>query len=157
VSATGDRAALEHAYQETIYRVYLPRGATIDLQVGLHSAAIDALSRRTGARWWTCMTAWNPGSRLLPAWRNRNRQRALQARLERELTATAGGRALVLPAAGVPSSSQDWLPEESLFVAGLPPTRTLRLARAFGQNAVLAGRRGAPARLIWVRRPGLTV
>ena len=134
--------ALEQAYRETIYRVFVPGEAPIDLHAGVRSMALDLLLTRAGSRDWAFLTAWNPESRVLPAWRNAQRQRRLLAVLE------AGAR-VVLPGVGIPAS-QDWQPEASVFVAHLPLRRALRLAAAFGQLAILAGRRGRPADLAWV-------
>lgn len=127
-----------------------------DLRVGERSEALDALLRHAGLRWWAFVTAWNPGSRALPGWRNRGRQRLLCRRLASGMSAWGRARApLVLPAAGIPRG-EDWGAEGSLLVAGLPPSAALRLARAFGQNAIIAGHRGRAARLVWVRRSGFT-
>ncbi len=137
------RAALERAYRDTTYRVYLPGGAAIDLLPDDRSATLDRLLARTRVREWAFLTAWNPGSRPLPGWRNAMRQRRLLDLLVRTAP-------VVLLAAGIPASL-DWVPEDSLFAAGLPRSAALRLARRFGQNAVVAGRRGRPAELVWVR------
>ena len=136
------RAALERAYRDTTYRVYLPGGAAIDLLPDDRSATLDRLLARTRVREWAFLTAWNPGSRPLPGWRNAMRQRRL-------LDLLARGAPVVLPAAGIPASL-DWAPEDSLFAAGLSRSAALRLARRFGQNAIVAGRCGRPAELVWV-------
>jgi hypothetical protein len=133
--------ALERAYRETTYRVLVSGEAPIDLHAGVRSVALDLLLARAGTRDWAFLTAWNPGSRVLPAWRNAQRQRRLLAVL-------GAGPRVVLPGAGIPAS-EDWEPEASVFVAHLPLPRALRLAAAFGQLAVLAGRRGRPAELTW--------
>jgi hypothetical protein len=134
--------ALERAYRETTYRVFVPGETPIDLHAGVRSVALDLLLTRAGTREWAFLTAWNPGSRALPAWRNAQRQRRLLALLE-------GGPRVVLPGTGIPAS-EDWEPEASVFVAHLPLRRALRLAAAFGQAAILTGRRGRQAELAWV-------
>jgi hypothetical protein len=144
----GDRAALAQAYRATTYRVYVARRARIDLHPGRRCIALDRLLARIGARHWAFITAWNPRSRSLPGWRNAKRQRDLLARLR-----TAGLQAL--PAAGIPATG-NWSAEESLFVPGLAPGAARTLARVFGQNAILAGRRGGPARLIWAPGASMT-
>jgi hypothetical protein len=42
-----------------------------------------------------------------------------------------------------------WAPEPSLLVLGLPRAEAVELARRFGQEAIVAGRRGAPAELVY--------
>jgi hypothetical protein len=132
---------LEQAYRATSYRVSVPDSRPIDLIAGQCSQHLDRLLARAGARCWAFMTAWNPASRPLPQWRNAQRQRRL-------LGVLYGGGWLVLPGAGIPSG-QDWSPEESFLVVGIPPGTAARLARMFGQNAIVAGWRGHPAELVW--------
>jgi hypothetical protein len=133
--------ALERAYRATTYRAFVPGSSPIDLLVGQRSPALDRLLARAGAREWAFMTAWNPASRSLPRWNNAQRQRRL-------LCLLYGGAWLVLPGAGIPSG-QDWLPEASFLVLAIPQGRAARLARMFGQHAIVAGRRGRPANLVW--------
>jgi hypothetical protein len=136
-------AALERAYRETTYVVFVPGAAPIELHPGVHSAALDRLLARAGVRDWAFVSAWNPASRVLPVWRNAQRQRRL-------LTLLGAAPQVLLPGAGIPAFG-DWRPEESLLVSSLPLGRALRLARVFGQHAILAGRRGRRAHLVWVR------
>lgn len=135
--------ALERAYRETTYVVFVPGGGAIGLHPGQRSRALDRLLARAGVRSWAFITAWNPGSRPVPAWRNRYRQDRMF-----HLLLTSG--CIVLPGAGIPAGD-DWAPEESVLACGLPPGTARRVARAFGQNAIVAGRRGRPAELAWVR------
>jgi hypothetical protein len=137
--------ALERAFRATTYRVFVPGEAPIDLHAGVRSVALDLLLARAGTPEWAFLTAWNPGCRALPAWRNAQRQRRLLALLE-------GGPRVVLPGTGIPAAA-DWEPEASVLVAHLPLRRALRLAAAFGQLAILAGRRSRPAELAWVTPP----
>ena len=137
----GDRGALSRAYRDTTYRVYVPGQAPLDLHAGQRCSELDRLLARLGARDWAFITAWNPASRRLPGWANARRQRLLLGLLRGHL---------VLRGAGLPADA-GWLPEESVFVANLPAGRARRLARCFGQNALLRGRRGRAAQLDWVR------
>lgn len=105
--------------------------------IGRRSAAVDALLARMGARTGGFVGAWNPRSRRMPPGWN---ARAL-ARLR-----TAARR---LPMAEGWGGTARWR-ERHLLVAA-DPRRCLVLARRFRQNAVVIVRRGAPARLIWVR------
>jgi hypothetical protein len=134
---------LERAYRETTYVVFVPGGGTIELHPGQRSRALDRLLAGAGVRSWALITAWNPGSRPVPSWRNRYRQ----DRMFRLLWAWG---CIVLPGAGIPAGN-DWAPEESVLACGLPPGIARRVARAFGQNAIVEGRRGRRAELTWVR------
>ena len=134
------RARFERAYLDTVYRVS-GRSAVIDLRIGARSAALDRLLHRLGVRDWVFVTAWNPFSRAQPAWRNHARQ----ARLARGLR----GIRICMPGLGLPRDPR-WQPEHSLFAAPVSAGRARRLGRRFGQNAVVAGRRGHAPALIWM-------
>jgi hypothetical protein len=120
--------------------VWEPRGPIV-LRVGQRNASLERLLHRRHARMWAFVTAWNPRSHRLSLWRNAARQR----RLERLCTDT-------VPGVGV-GDDLAWPPEPSLLALGMAPGTAARLARMFGQNAILAGTRGRPARLVWCR-PG---
>ena len=135
-------AALEPAYRRTLYRVFVPGGA-IDLQIGHRCPALDRLLAASGYDRWAFLTAWNPRSTPLPVWRNAMRSRHL-ARTLRAL----GWR--FLPGLGV-SQEPGWRPEVSMLVLGMPAARALRIARGFGQYAIVAGRRGGRGHLLWCR------
>ena len=117
------------------------RGAPLVLRVGAHNRALDRLLHRNRRREWAFITAWNPRSRPLPRWRNERRQRALARLLP-----------LALLGAGI-GEDVSWA-EESLLAFGVAAGRARRIARQFGQNAIVAGRRGGTAQLIWCARFG---
>ena len=133
-------ALLARAYLSTTYRVDAP-GEPIALRVGRHSGALDRLLRQRGVQTWAFVTACNPHSLHLPEWRNLVRQRRLRA-LCRQLGFSA------LPGAGV-GDGPDWPPEPSLLVLRIGRARARRLACLFGQNAIVAGRRGRLPELVW--------
>jgi hypothetical protein len=112
------------------------------LRIGERNGALDRLLHRHRRRDWAFITAWNPRSRRLPRWRNERRQRALARLLP-----------LALLGAGI-GDNASWAPEESLLVLGVTAGRARRLARQFGQNAIVAGCRGGLARLVWCGRLG---
>lgn len=136
---------LEAAYQRTLYRVCVPGGGTLDVRIGQRCRPLDRLLAARACRRWAFVTAWNPGSVPLPAWRNAARSRRLARALE-----YLGYR--FLPGLGAPEQ-QTWKPEVSLLVLGMPLARALRIGRQFGQNAIVAGRRGRAAELFWCRPP----
>jgi len=61
----------------TRYRIALPCG-TLELRVGERQPQLDACLRQAGFSCWCLLTAWNPGSRLLPREENRARQEKLK-------------------------------------------------------------------------------
>lgn len=146
MAAAGDRAQarLAKAYARTTYRVFAPGARPVDLHSGEASRGLDRLLARHGARDWVFVTAWNPASAALPRWRNARRQRRL-LRVLRRMGCVAW------PGLGIPGSA-GWVAEESVLVPGMARARGLRIARQFGQSAILAGRRGKRATLVWAVR-----
>jgi hypothetical protein len=134
-------AALDAKYRATTYRVFVRDGVPIDLHIGEASAALDALLAGHVAKTWAFITAWNPASRRWSAEENDSRQ----AELRNEVRAR-GWRSL--EGAGVPARS-DWQPEASLLVLDISKADAVALGRRFGQNAIVAGRLGEAAELIY--------
>ena len=120
------------AYRRTGYEA---AGAVA--RVGRRAAAVDALLRRLGAREGAFVTAWNPWSRRMPAgWNARMIARLREASRR-------------LPSAEGEGRGRGWSERHLLLAAG--PRRAAVLARRFRQNAIVAARIGAPARLVALR------
>jgi hypothetical protein len=138
-------AELDEAYRATIYRVFVPGEAPIDVRVdgasSTHAARLGALLARNGVEVWAFITAWNPGSRQLSAEENAARHAELLQAIE------AGGWPH-FDGAGIPARA-DWSPEASLLVLGISRDDAVALGRRFSQNAIVAGRRGGAAELIY--------
>jgi hypothetical protein len=138
------RAAAEtekrHAYLNTVYAVQ-DGARLIKFKVGSHKAALDALLKRHRAKDWAHISAGNPGLETLSAAGNRRRMKRL------ENTARERGYA-TLPGDGR-DDRQRRPAEDTLFVIGIPEAKARQLAREFGQWAIVAGRRGEAARLVW--------
>jgi hypothetical protein len=123
------------AYRRTDYEA---DGAVA--RVGRRSASVDALLRRLRAREGAFVTAWNPWSRRMPAGWNARMVARLREASRRVPSAEGEGR------------GRGWS-ERHLLLAG-DPRRAAALARRFRQNAIVAVRAGAPARLVVLpRRP----
>lgn len=121
---------LERLYTAAIYRVEFPAGA-VAFRIG------EWLQRAPGP--FAVITAWNPGSRMLPAHENERRNEELAAMLRR-----MGAR--LLPAEGV---SPDGSYREASFAAfGITAAQALEAARAFGQAAI-AWHDESGTRLLW--------
>ena len=139
VSDARDR--LRAAYEATAYRVDAgPRGPFV-IRVGERSAAADALLADAGVDCWAYVTACNPRSVALSA--------ADNAALMTRLTHVVSARRLAHVAGVGAGPDSTWPPEPSLFVLGLPVDEAVALARDFDQFAIVCGRRGEPARLVW--------
>ena len=137
---TPHRPELDAAYRATSYFVDGPDGR-FALRVGSASPEADALAAAHGAAAWAYVTACNPGSVPAPDAQNRARQRELEEVV----------RATTLPCYPGEGRGDDgcWPAEPSLLVLGISEAEARRLARQFGQAAVVCGERGGPARLVW--------
>jgi hypothetical protein len=133
---------LDAAYRATAYTAATPGGA-ITLRIGESNATLDCLLVAAGVNSWAYITAHNPGSAPISAEENQARQR--------ELHSAVTGYAS-FEGAGV---GEGWPPEPSLLILGMSEEVAADVGRRFGQNAVVVGRLGGPARLLWLRRPGL--
>lgn len=116
------------AYLRTEYRVAEPpgfilkTGAPLSEETLLWLAAADCHS-------WAFLTAWNPGSQLLPESTNRIRNRQLSAELER-----SGWK--FFPGLGM-GPDGDWAPEESFWILHITAGEAVKLGRKYAQNALL--------------------
>ena len=133
---------LEAAYRATSYRLFgCPTGDFV-IRCGRRSSQLDRLLERHAAAEWAFVTACNPRSRRLDDQENAARMERLEATL-----LEAGYCSL--PGAGE-ANDNSWPPEPSLLVLGIAETEALALAATFDQHAILVGRRGKPARLVWI-------
>ena len=127
------------AYSQAIYQISSPSGLRT-IKPGTRHGFLDRLLECHGASTWALITAYNPRSVRLPAAVNRQRQRLLQNICDRQgfhrLKARGGDRA----------GQWDW--EESCLLLGIGRIQSLTLARRFGQNAILFGRKHGPAMLL---------
>lgn len=124
--------ALAAAYRRTDYEA---AGAVA--RIGRRSAEVDALLRRLGAREGAFVTAWNPWSRRMPPGWNAHMIARLREAARRLRHTDGEGR------------GRGWSERHLLLAAD--PRRAAALARHFRQNAIVAVRVGAPARLVPLR------
>ena len=127
------------AYERT--RFCVQDGAReVCFMAGSRNARLESLLRRHGARRWAFITAWNPASRVLSREENERRQAELWRIIQ-------GNRYTTLEGSGAgPDPSRE--PEESLMVLGIGRGAAVRLAKRFGQLAIVAGERGSPPQLV---------
>lgn len=134
--STLDRSLLS-AYLKTAYR--LP---TLGLTIRVNQPCPALWTLLPGSSL-AIVTAWNPGSRMLPGAENRQRNEALTKALPPHAVA-------ILPALGE-GDAGDWPPEESLGIAGVSLEEAARLAALFEQNAFVFVEKDQAAVLVWVR------
>lgn len=134
-------SALDAAYRATTYRVHFGDGDA-DIRVDQFQPRVDRWLEDFGADRWAYVTAANPGSARLGDDDNQLRQAQLLAALAADSWPSVDGESI--------ADAGDWPVEAGVLIGGMTPADALRLARRFGQNAILAGERGRPARLVWV-------
>ena len=111
------------------------------IRLGRENRELDAHLAEHALGSWAFLTAYNPNSTPTPE----NVNLEAQARLAEHLT-HAGHR--FLRGYGT-SESGDWPPEASFFVEDISLDDAVRLGREFCQSAILWGRRGGAAELVW--------
>lgn len=131
---------LAERYRATSYIVEAPGGA-ITIRIGRPNGELDHLLERMGADEWAFITAWNPNSLLLPPAENDRNNNDLRERLDR-----MGLRHVSGEGAG---DDGEWPPERSFFIPGITRDEAVALGRRYGQRAIVAGRRGGAAELVW--------
>lgn len=132
--------ALWEAYRSTRFEADTPLGK-MSIRVGQMHGEVDALLGRNGRKDWCFITAWNPGSEILSAKQNHERNRALKQELE------ALGRDRFFCGMGWPAE-EGWQPEESFLVLGVGCKQAMELGRRHGQNAVVWGELGGASVLL---------
>ena len=125
------RAKLERDYRASCYfaGAYFAR-------IGQRAPALDALLRHWRVQEGVFIAAGNPFSRRMAVGWNARRHALLRERLRG------------LPHVEGKGGVKRWW--EAHYFIGISAARGKRLARLFRQNAMVALRRGAKARLIWV-------
>lgn len=129
------REALDAAYRATSYRV-----GKLTLRVGEPHPWLDRLLEDRGLERYAYLTSANPASAPLPAAKNAVRMRALAEAL-------AG---FVVLRGVAEADDAAWEPEPSFLVLGISRDDAAALGRAFGQNAILVGKRGGAPELLWL-------
>jgi hypothetical protein len=132
---------LDDHYRNTTYLVHLPPQGSIPVRIGEINDLLDRLLTHLGVREWAFITAWNPGSFILPPLENARNNSDLLERL------TKMGY-IALPGVGV-GDEGDWTPEESFFIPGIARDEAIYLGRFYRQRAIVVGRVGEGAELVW--------
>lgn len=111
------------------------------IRIGQKNAKLDNFLADRKIEMWAFITAFNPRSKQLSDEENATRHDELLALVKsRGFESLVGyGRAC----------AGDWPPERSLFVLNIDRDSAGEIGRRFGQNAVVAGRFGEDAELVW--------
>ena len=134
------KLALAQAYRKTTYAADIA-GVTYAIRIGRLHRKLDAQLEVLRSTRWAFVTAWNPQSQRLSARVNRQRHALLtQALDERRI------RWHPMHATG---DAGDWPTEEGVMALGLSRTAARRLGKEFEQAAVVFGRVGEKAELVW--------
>jgi len=133
--------SLVAAYRATAYWVETPSGSLCVRVEGRHHE-LDAVLRSAGVAEWAIVTAWNPRSRRLADEENRARQERLIAEI----------RALGFACWPVQNVADggEWPAEASVLVLGIGRDAAMELARRYEQHAIVVGRVGEAAELVWI-------
>jgi hypothetical protein len=133
---------LEAAYRSTSYSVIVPGREPISIRCGVRCMPLDLLLAESRAIDWAFITACNP--RSVPLDEDANAERMMQ------LEMLVRGRGLACFQGEGQADDGDWPPEPSLLVLGISEADAVTVAREFEQHAIVSGRRGGEARLVWV-------
>jgi Protein of unknown function (DUF3293) len=131
----GSREQLEAAYRATDYRVE-------DIPGGPLVIRIDERCDQLPAAEWAFVTACNPRSVCLSDEENAGRTAELEAAVRERGWVFYRGHGV--------GRNGTWPPEPSLLIVEIAEADAIELAKRFGQHAIVAGRPGEPARLVWV-------
>jgi Protein of unknown function (DUF3293) len=124
---------LDAAYRDTDYRVD-------DFPTGPFAIRVDEPCAELADVEWAFVTACNPHSQQLNDAENDHRMTELQEYLS--------GRWKYYRGCGA-GREGSWR-EPSLLIVGIREPDAVELARRFGQSAIVVGRAGECARLVWV-------
>lgn len=132
------------AFWNTDYEVQLPERLVI-LQPGKSSPAIAKYLQERGHASGVVITGYNPCAVQQSQAKNETANKRLRAELRR-------AKATALPAQG---SARDglWPAEPSWFASGITPMAAMRIAKAFGQDAVLFCSADGEVSIWWARFP----
>jgi hypothetical protein len=133
--------ALDAAYRATDYRVEDAPNGPFVIRIGEFSFDLEQLLFDEVEFDWAYLTACNPGSVRLTDDANARRTQELRDLLGRRWHYVYGGVSVGRDGA--------WR-EPSFLILGMTADEAIKIGRRFGQNAVVVGRVGEPARLVWV-------
>ena len=134
---------LEAAYRQTTYRVDID-GQDFSIRIGRPHPRLDTAVRAADATRWACITAFNPQSMSLSTSENGRRDAALKQGLR--------ARGVRWHRSDAVGDDRAWPPESGVFALGVSRGMAEAIGRQFDQAAVVWGRVGGKAELVWCNR-----
>ncbi|WP_372722682.1 DUF3293 domain-containing protein [Novipirellula sp.] len=132
---------LDDAYRQTIYWCELPE-QSVAIRIGHKHPVLDDALRNEAVNEWAFITAYNPHSTLKTPPQNR----AMNERLECEIARLGYS---CWHGTGIDPKGK-WPPEASFLVVGIEPSSAADLGRKYHQNAIVIGRVGGAAELLFL-------
>lgn len=129
--------SLVNAYKQTTYAV---PSLKINIRIGEKCPLLDQLLQKLERRSWCFVTAWNPQSELYSIEENKQRNQRLRADLVQSGYTYYDGLGI--------GDDGRWPAEESFLVIGIQRLKALKIAKEWGQNAIVFGKMDAKASLI---------
>lgn len=136
-----NRIELEKAYRETTYTAHTPK-QIFDIYIGIQNTEFDRWLQENKVQTWVMLTAANPYSQELPAEQNEKHNQTLAKKLNKKGWAFHYSE-------GIPSN-EVWAKEPSFFILNMKLEEAKVWAESLSQNAIVFGRQGKIAQLIWV-------
>lgn len=130
---------LVEAYLRTVYS--LP---DFDVTVGRNHCAFEKWLGEQGVKTFAFITASNPASRILSGSENTQKNKDLEADLQKVSR-------IVLPARHI-ALAGNWPPEESFWAGSISDENAILLGRKYGQNAIVRWKKGGVPELWWLAK-----
>lgn len=130
----------EEAYKATDF-VGVDGSTELVIRIGQTNTKLDNFLAERKVEMWAFITAFNPGLKLLTDEEN-------AARHDELLAVTISGRYEFLVGYGR-ACVGDWPPEGSLLILNIDRDAAVEIGKRFDQNAIVAGRLGDDAELVW--------
>lgn len=135
----------QQAFESTLYTV-LPDGVLLmkELIIRIHQPNVELqrFLEEKGLDSWAFLTAWNPFVRKLSMKENVARNAQLEQLLKGYQYLFAEGR---------PAKPEEWEAEASFFVMDISEAKASRMGEQFEQQAIVVGRAGEEAELVWLK------
>ncbi|EMI16396.1 hypothetical protein RMSM_06684 [Rhodopirellula maiorica SM1] len=132
---------LDDAYRKTIYWCESPE-QSVAIRIGHKHPVLDDALRNEAVSEWAFITAYNPHS--TPKAPSQNR--AMNEQLECEIARLGY---LYWHGTGIDPKGQ-WPPEASFLLLGIMPASAANIGRKYHQNAIVIGRVGGAAELLFL-------
>ena len=132
---------LSKAYRNTRYRVQI---LDIDIQIDQKNEDLDVFLFDNHCWQWAFVSAFNPGSKVLPWPENEQRHQQLREKIQTLKLRICEGT-------GIPAPEENWEAEKNFLILDINKKDAIALAKEFGQLAILFGEFERKAELLWIQ------